>query len=309
MTDINQSQTLDFDAMAAKYPKEKFILLMPNTSRNLLHAVQFWSLDVSVVEIDPDNTKHAYPVGGGQFGLGKAIYDKIATAADLSVVPARTDDRTDRMRAEFSATAMMNTPSGGLRGRTKSCEWDGVFEESRVNREASSESGYAKAWSDEQKFGKRKAETKACNRAISAILGMDSSYPLKELKDKSFAVMRFVFSPDLSDPVVKEVVLKHMLDARSMLYPAQVALPPAAEPVAQLAAAPAEAEIVEDGPPEEVRAMIAEIEDILADWPGNEKMKGQTHARLDRARENKDLETIENLLNYCRDLKIASEGN
>lgn len=319
------AQTLTFDGIAEQFPPDKYILLMPQVSRTLLHIVPMWSLDVATVKVDPNDKKQAYPIQGDDYGLTKTSIDRIATAADLSVMARRIDDRTNRLRAEFEAVAMMETPSGGARGQARSVEWDGELARQKVHNQAVAnvqkyggnnltesqfnsrvDIKFQKDWLTEREFGARKAESKAGNRAVRALLGLNTSYYKGELRDKLFAIVRFVFTPDLSDPDIKMLVIGETLKARSMLYPSAAPALPA--PVAQLTEAPADAEVIQDGPPEEVRQMIAEIEDVLNDWPGNEKMKGQTQARLDTALGSHDADTIEKILGYCRDMRLAAEG-
>ena len=129
--------------------------------------------------------------------------------------------------------------------------------------------------------------------------------------------MKYVdyFSPDMSDPATRDKVLEHTLNARTLLFPGVAPALHPAPAAGLLAAGPdadtTEAEVVSQepsGPSDETSLMIADIRAILEDWPGNEKKKENTKARLEETIEKRDLETLEKILNSCRDLQLAAEG-
>jgi hypothetical protein len=331
---------LTFDSIAGAYPPERFILLLPQVSRNLLTVVPMWSLDVATVKVDPNNNKHAYEIGynSGDFGLTKVSLDALATAADVSVMAKRVDDRRDRDYAEFEAHAIMTTPSGGTRGQGRTAEWQGWVEQekcrqqaerwadkgirdrwkgfSAANRELKVEQRYSEQWVRSQEFGKRMIESKACNRAIRALLGISPKYSFDELDQKEFAVVRFIFAPDLDDPQVKLLVVSEGLRAQRMLYaqpvPEQVtqptALPPVEEP-AKLMVPPDEVADVQ-----EVEAAIEEEEEAPVDWPDavmlignimqkielveNKSTQGKLRKRLQKAIGNTDGAQVNSIMDY-----------
>jgi len=331
--DQQSGQTLTFEGIAEQYKPENYILLMPQISRNLLHTVPMWSLDVATVKIDPNDKKQAYQIVGSDYGLSKTSIDRLSTAADLSIMARRIDDRSNRMRAEFEAVAMMDTPSGGARGQARSCEWDGELAKEKVHAQAVAsvqknatgniteeqfnlrvQTKFQKDWLAEQEFGKRKTESKAGNRAVRALLGLNTSYSKTELMGKEFAVVRFVFTPDCSDREVKMLVISQTLQSRSMLYPAAPALPPAAAPAGLLESGPSADTSPVDvtpqeptGPSEETDRMIGDIHDMLADWDGSHKEWNQLNRRLDVAIKNKDAETVGKIWNHLTDCKLKSE--
>lgn len=239
-----RAQILTFDAIAEQYPSERFILLMPQVSRHLLTTVPMWSLDVATVKVDPHDEAQAYKIQGDSFGLTKVTLDLLAQAADLTVACKRIDNRADRMFAEYEAWAIMNTPSGGVRGQSRTCEWDGVTAQVKVRaaavkfvemamskgwsgykgigtgqRTQKIEERYNEQWAREQEFGKRMVESKAGNRAVRALLGIKPKYSFDELDRKAFAVVRFVFTPDLEDREIRLMVVGAGLQAQRLLYP------------------------------------------------------------------------------------------
>lgn len=250
-----EGTVLDFDQLADKYKPETHILLMPQVSKHLLTLTPMYSLDVATYKVDPTNKKHIHPIKGDDtmLGLSKLVIDAIALAADVSIVPTRVDQGFDRMHAIFSATAMMETPSGGRRGVTRSAEWEGealmqkmrleahahVNKKVQYDDEVETPAGYKKAkeltdeqfaatveftfqsrWINEQIYGKRKAESAACSRAIRALLGIQTAYPKIDLQQKEFAIVRFVFTPPVDgNPELLNAVVMATMAARGMLYP------------------------------------------------------------------------------------------
>ena len=309
---------LTFEAIAEQYPPTKFILLLPQVSRHLLTTVPMWSLDVATVKVDPGSKAEAYEIGyqSGDFGLTKSSLDALATAADLTVIAKRIDNRADRLLAEYEAHALMTTPSGGMRGQGRTCEWDGRTQQEKcqedarswfddqtgkpqedwrlqkvpggqkkdvrlmapAEREAVIDRRYRRNWIRAQEFGKRMTESKAANRAIRSLLGILPKYGFEELSQKEFAIVRFVFTPDLDDREVKLMVVGAGLEAQRSLYPGagsqsqqlvtQSALPaPVTEPPMQLVEgqdsmddpqAPPEAE-VEDESWDDVKSMVPDV--------------------------------------------------
>lgn len=341
---------LTFDAIAEQYPDEKFILLMPQVSRHLLTSVPMWSLDVATVKVDPNNEKEAYEVGWktGEFALTKVSLDALATAADLTVLAKRVDDKRDKDYAEYEGHAIMTTPSGGVRRQGRTCDWIAEVElekvtaqanrwvdmgiENRWNgfsaatREQKLNSRIAERWLSAREFGKRGVESKAANRAVRALLGISPKYSFDELNDKKFAVVRFVFTPDLDDREVKLMVISAGLQAQRMMYgaPAQIeqptTLPPVnieplmlppeqAAAVQELAADVEEAEEVEA---EEVTSgdwaeAVELISDVMVRIEGVENKSTQTklRKRLSKAIGNTDAGQVNAILDYL----LSKEGS
>jgi len=345
MSATRGGSVLTFESIASQYPLDRFILLMPQVSRNLLTTVPMWSLDVATVKVDPNNEKMAYEIGyqSGDFGLTKVSLDLLATAADLSVAAKRIDDHHDKGFAEYEAHAIMSTPSGGVRGQGRTCEWNADIELEKVEAAAvryvqkgirekwngfNADTGDAKykqrvadQWLRAREFGKRMTESKAGNRAVRALLGISPKYSFAELEEKEFAVVRFVFTPDLDDREVKMLVVSHGLQAQRMLYgqPAgpissTTALPPAPETSLQLTGdqvAEAQAEEVhepaddlppelQDEPMDEWPDAVAIIGNIMAkiETVANKSTQTKLRNRLTKAIGNTDAAQVNAIMDY-----------
>lgn len=340
-----QGSILTFDSIAAQYPPDRYILLMPQVARHLLTTVPMWSLDVATVRVDPTNDKHCYEVGynSGEYALTKVALDSLTAAADISVAAKRIDDRSDPMFAEYEAHAFMNTPSGGVRGQGRTMEWDGRLESDKTRAAAERfvnmgiskrwkgftqdryaelvESRYAEQWLREREFGKRKAESKAANRAVRALLGIAPKYSFDELSAKEFAVVRFVFTPDLDDREVKMMVVSAGLAAQRRLYPfsasedapavtshTSLPAPEQSEPLAL--PEPAEEEddlqsIAEDADDEDWAAAVQLIGDIMQriERVENKSMQTKLRNRLTKAIANEDAAQINKILDYLLSLE------
>jgi hypothetical protein len=68
-----------------------------------------------------------------------------------------------------------------------------------------------------RKFRLQLASTGAMDRVIRLILGLKSTYKREEL-EKPFVVPKIAFSPDVSDPKVRDLLLRQGLDATNVLF-------------------------------------------------------------------------------------------
>lgn len=267
---------LTMDNVQALYPPDKFILVLPSVSKHLL-GPSMYGIDVATVKVDPDTPKMTYATKSTwdkrtspwteiitDVGLSAVALNKIAGAADINVVPDLVLDDPDRMLIIYRATAMMKTPGGDIRGRSAQVRWDGrvVQDSLQLNAEQSVDKGIAKRWDgfteetrerkisekfrkdwiQERTYGDRKTQSYACRNAIKLLLGMSDEYPIGELRDKEFAVVKFVFAPDLTDPQIRLLVAQHGLQGQRALWgdgPAQVGRPAL---LADLSEAPAPTE-------------------------------------------------------------------
>lgn len=377
---MHRGQLLTFEAIASQYPPDKFILLLPQVSRHLLTTVPMWSLDVATVKCDPADSSHAYEIGynSGEYGLTKTTIDALATAADITVTARRSDDKANRMFAEYESHAIMQTPSGGMRGQGRTCEWDGEVAREKKQREAEQwfarkvgqsnanwrmtqipggqrkdvrnmtqdeaalviEDHFKGEWLREQEFGKRMVESKAANRAVRALLGIKAKYKYDELRDKEFAVVRFVFTPDLEDRETRLLVVGAGLQAQRFLYPgvagnvpAQLTMPTALPapvpqpdgygPVGDVPALPAaedEGEDVGGGMPAEMEA-----EELDREWEGalsilpnimkgiqsieNAGTRTKLNNRLAKAIQNEDGLQLHKIMDYLLSQEEGGSGN
>lgn len=84
-------------------------------------------------------------------------------------------------------------------------------------------------WSEERvrnarRFGLRVAQTESMNR-LARNLGLKQKYTLAELQ-KPFVLFRCSFNPDMSDPVVRQMVTAANLGATQLLYPQPAPIAP-----------------------------------------------------------------------------------
>lgn len=263
---------LSWDQVRKEFPPDKFIVLLPQLEMRVEHSSPMWRLDITLVKINPDDPKLVYAVEKKwdpkvrdhvptKLALQKPAIELLAAAADISCRPYRIDDRRDPLFREYEATALMTTPSGGVRGQAKTREWDGHLAEEKVRlavetridraiaegwskgrvggrKDGERLSGQARLdaietefrteWIREREFGPAKTESKAANRAIRSMLALPSSYTPEELR-KTFVVPRWVFEPDMDDPVIKLEVVRHNLRARNLLTAGSFAGDPAPE--------------------------------------------------------------------------------
>lgn len=68
-----------------------------------------------------------------------------------------------------------------------------------------------------RKFGRQLVKTKSLN-GLARKLGVRQTYTIAELQVKPFVILRPMFQPDLSDPVVRQMVTAAHLGARNLLY-------------------------------------------------------------------------------------------
>jgi len=79
------------------------------------------------------------------------------------------------------------------------------------------ERGIKRDMLQKRKFRVQLAQTGAMGRVVKKILGLKSTYTMEEMK-KPFVVPKIVFSPDTTDPKVREMLLRQGLDATNLLF-------------------------------------------------------------------------------------------
>ena len=307
-------------------------------------------------------------------GLTKVALDLIASAADVNADPNRIDAGSNPLYACYKAIAVMRTPGGDVRGRSASVEWDGTLMKEKIEFKAREyiknavankwegksplgirfcdltpqqadeciELRFTRQWIDEREFGKRKAESKAARNAIRALLALPSTYTPRDLHEKEFAIAKFIYTPDMSDPQVRAAMIEAGRRAQQHLYgfsaasaaggsflPSEIVPPtmalPAGPPEGASEAADdpadpveAEAEIVDDHgqqAPEiddeiswvDVKDRVDEISGIIRTWPGDDDAKNRIALQFGTAVANKSPYAILQIYNTCLDLKLEAE--
>jgi hypothetical protein len=188
--------------------------------------------NLAVVQIDPAVVMDKYGNGAGadcyysnsllkdqnKRALNKQGLLKIAQAAGIQWVPEhcrRMDDGKERYLWRWQYFGYVRTHDGQLQPVQGSRELD--------LRDGSAE---ATAMKDQQldkarAVGNQVCETKAMQRAIRT-LGIRQAYTLDELK-KPFLIVRFSFTPDMSDPEIKKAVTLQAMGGLGALYQAPAA--------------------------------------------------------------------------------------
>jgi hypothetical protein len=287
-------------------------------------------------------TKNVQTVDGWRtqvtkLGLSKVAIDLIAGAADANAFPERVDPGTNPLYAQYRAFAIMQTPGGAVRGRSASVEWDGELMRERILAQVTAgtararrdgwsgkspigvrwkdltdeqaqrviETNFQQRWLDEREFGKRKAESKAARNALKALLAISDSYPPEVLETKEFAVVKWVFAPDTSDPEVKRLVVTAGLQAQRALFGvnlaasaggsflpdgsehAVAALPPAADPNPAPESADAVVEVEDATEPEPAVASANVSAEVLAaerTWDEAQPLLARLSRQIDAVR-------------------------
>ncbi len=213
-----------------------------------------------------------YKLEEGKYPLTKRGLEKIAHAAGISFHPefSKVEEHRDSY-CRYKAVGAMRKADGTLQVVT------GTY---FIDLEADRKSGMTeKRLKQRRQFIVQLCESGAKNRAIRSLLGLKSNYAPNELK-KPFAVPRIDFSPDLSDPAVKQFLLQQATQATVALYP------PQGQPIQ------AEHKVIESGEAEPEPT----LDDVLGESePTPEDLR---HARI------MELETMSDaeLRNYFKDL-------
>lgn len=180
-----------------------------------------------------------------QRALNRVGLARVATAAGVKWTPncGRRDDGKTPNFWEYYAEGLVDTPDGSYQVVTGSVEidlrdgsaqiggwtpeqWAAVMKENE--RKSRDEKVWnINGWSDKRvqqarSRGHALAETKAKNRAVRS-LGLQQVYTETEL-DKPFVIFRATYQPDMSDPVVRQMVAQRALHGRQMLYPSSAAV-------------------------------------------------------------------------------------
>jgi hypothetical protein len=229
--------------------QNKVNMLVPTT--NLQQVSPWHAARVSMVQANPDpNSGDVFKVGtrneGGKWvdilSPAKPLLMKIAAAAGIVWDWKDSGPMTVEKRYVcYKAVGAMRLPDGTWQPfmATKEIDLDVIEEETYDSNIEKAEGyaadpkkrGYLKGLSPEEWAKKQtrshmiqwrknkmmRAETGAMLRVIRAALGMKSQYTKEELQ-KPFIVPRIDFSPDYSDPAVRQMLLQNGAAAMSNLF-------------------------------------------------------------------------------------------
>jgi len=177
---------------------------------------------------------------GADVAIAKIGLAKIAQAAGMSITTERTDLRNIPNLWEVRATVKFVGLDGTTQVLTATEEHDLRDGSPRVK-------GFTANQLNQQRAkGLRQCEARAINAAIR-MFGIRQKYSREDLK-KPFVVVRIVFQPDMSDPVMRQQVTERALAGTSALYGTSAPALPPAEPLDVIGVDPAVA-VTDTGKP------------------------------------------------------------
>jgi len=231
-----------FEEELDRYRKEKnFNILVP--TQTIKEISPFHKPVLEIVKVNPDpSAGEVYEIvqGSGDYSLRAAALQKIGYAAGLIWNARgchRTDDGSDPDIVSYRAEAAVRKEDGTymLLNAEYMVDLKVIEEETRESYEKKSQSlKKEKGWTEQQrkdyvekcvkrdmlqkrKFRLQLAQTGAMDRVIRKILGLKGTYKKEEL-EKPFVVPKIAFNPDISDPKVRELLLRQGLEATNLLY-------------------------------------------------------------------------------------------
>jgi hypothetical protein len=188
----------------ADWPADRFNQLVPTAYVQQVNP--FLVPVVAAVQLDGRDTYHTPDMPNGQDALGKTGLQKLANIAGVSVVDQwRSDDGSNPDVVEYSTKVAMSLPTGQVITAVGS-----KVEDARRQRFASD--AHQARWRKDQPS---MAATKSHLRALRALLTLQSTYPVAELR-KPWAVVHFV--PNMEDPDVRAAMLAGMAGQTARLY-------------------------------------------------------------------------------------------
>lgn len=178
---------------------------------------------------------------GDQRALNKVGLLKVCTAAGVKWIPEQTGRRdvgTEPYLWQYQAVGIVDTADGQyqiLSGEVEIDLRDGspqiggwtpelwaALMAANQGKPKGDQRWAINGWSEARvrqarSRGLALAETKSKNRAIRS-LGLQQVYTARELQ-KPFLIFRAVYQPDMSDPVIRQMVAERALHGRKTLYP------------------------------------------------------------------------------------------
>lgn len=215
-----------------QYPPEKYNVLIPVTSLQVMNNLQKVIVNTVQLDADPNNSKDIYKEkSSGKFAITAVGGMKLAAAANISIIESRSEQpevckRCIEMAAKtgtpqscgncphqydvkYSVTIRVPEPGGGFRKVTESKEIDCTIEKQGM----SSDVQFRRFLPHRGSI----AEKKAYMRAIRAALGLAAGYELNELK-KPFVIAHIV--PNLDAPEMKQALISNSLRDMGLLFEA-----------------------------------------------------------------------------------------
>jgi hypothetical protein len=247
MSGVEKGHELELAKELEKFRKEgKYNVLVPTAT--LQEISPFHKPVLEIVNINPDpKGGDVYEVvsGSGNYSMTAASLSKISFAAGLiwnAKGCQRTDDGSKPKEVSYRMEAVVRKEDGTYMPLNAEylIDLDVINEEISNSYEAKSQAimkDPKNRWKEsdrvayversikrdmlqKRKFRLQLAQTGAMGRVVKKILGLKSTYTKEELQ-RPFVVPKIVFSPDVSDPKVREMLLKQGLDATNLLFGGQ----------------------------------------------------------------------------------------
>jgi hypothetical protein len=231
-----------FEEELEHYRKDgKYNVLVPTVT--IQEISPFHKPVLEIVRIDPNpENKEVYQVilGSDDFSLSAVALNKIGYAAGLIWNARgchRTDDGSNPNIVTYKAEAAVRKEDGSympvnaeymldleVAEQEMRESYDKKFsvlvkkgETKESGRKDYVEKNVKRDLLQKRKFRLQLAQTGAMDRVIRKILGLKGTYKKAEL-EKPFIVPKIAFAPDISDPKVREVLLRQGLDATNILF-------------------------------------------------------------------------------------------
>jgi hypothetical protein len=227
--------------------KNQYNVLVPTVTIQEISPFHKPVLEIVRINPDPKAGGEVYEVvwGSGNYSLRAVALNKIAFAAGIiwnAKNSGRTDDGSDPSIVSYRAEAAVRKEDGTymVRNAEYMLDLSVVEQEIRDSYEQKSQAlmrekkAKNEKWTEEdrksyveksvkrdvlqkRKFRLQLASTGAMDRVIRMILGLKGTYKKEEL-EKPFVVPKIAFSPDVSDPKVRDLLLRQGLDATNVLF-------------------------------------------------------------------------------------------
>jgi hypothetical protein len=192
---------------------------------------------LSIVRLDPDKDSGDFYYPSDANGKARLTYNalkKLAAEAGIQWVPEQEGIvQKEENYVAFKAVGRRFTSSGEVRMLAGFSDKDMLIKEeelrAKTGNDKKSEGQIAAELRKERSFWMRKAESGARGRVIKGFIPVKAAYT-KEQAAKPFVILRYIFSPDMRDAVIKTHILNAATQAVSGVFgpqAAQYALPQA----------------------------------------------------------------------------------
>lgn len=233
---------MKFEEQLENYRKEgKYNVLVPTVT--IQEISPFHKPVLEIVRITPDpKAGEVYEIvqGSGDFSLRAVALQKIGYAAGLiwnARGCMRTDDGSNPSIVSYRAEAAVRKEDGTYMPLNAEymVDLDVIEQETRdsyekkgtalaneqkwneTKRKEYIEKNVRRDMLQKRKFRLQLAQTGAMDRVIRKILGLKGAYKKQEL-EKPFVVPKIAFNPDISDPKIREALLRQGMEATNVLF-------------------------------------------------------------------------------------------